>query len=986
MAWEHLIETLDAQAVHTGENAPHAYFIPFDADQDPRAPRTESRRMTLLNGEWDFRYYPSFRDFKKDFDPELEVLDRTMPVPGVWQMNGCDAMQYTNVRFPFAYDPPYVPADDPCGLYRRVFTLEKQADAVYQLVFEGVDSCLLLWVNGQFIGSSQVSHSPAEYDITESLKDGDNVLHALVIKWCAGSYLEDQDKFRYSGIFRDVYLLQRDKKHLTDFCVRTPLIENAARVEIKASFSDADVSCTACLLSPEGKSIGEKELEKGICTFDVNAPQLWTAETPALYTLILRCGRETIAQRVGIRQIEIRDEVVYLNGCKVRFRGVNLHESSCDTGAYTPEEHILRDLLLMKQHNVNAVRTSHYPQPSRFYELCDELGLYVLDEADLECHGVVTLNGGGERDNYNLIADDPAFGDLIVDRVQRLVLRDRNQPCVLIWSMGNEAGCGVNFDRALAWTKHTDPSRLTHYERASFPPEGRDINRTDLDLYSRMYPTLESIQKYFREHTVGKPYILCEYCHAMGNGPGDLEDYFRVFEKEDRICGAFVWEWCDHAPCVGINARGQRMYRYGGDYGEVLHDGNFCADGLVSSDRTVHPGLIEFKNVHRPLRVLAADLQNGWLRFKSYLDFVSSAQTAELECVFEDGETVRLSADVPPRGTQTVGIPKGHTSCIVHCLQADDTAWAPRGILIGWEQVGTPEFSTEPERKQSGQLNIEDDDERLIRIKGNGFCYCYDSAKGAFASILNDGQELLLEPMQFNIFRAPTDNDRRIKAVWEQYQLRYACSRGFDTRCEQTEDGVFLTTRLHISAPSIRCLLTGEVSWTIATDGAITCHLTLEQAEGTPDLPRLGLRLMLPSAFRQLRYYAYGPYESYIDKRRASLLGWYESTTDREYAHPLRPQESGSHWGARVIRLSNGALDFSAKGEGFSFSALPYTQEQLTDTLHDDELEEKDACVVCLDAAQAGIGSNSCGPELLPPYRVPRKTDWKIMLAFDEKA
>ena len=986
MAWEHLIETLDAQAVHTGENAPHAYFIPFDAGQDPCAPRTESRRMTLLNGDWEFRYYPSFRDFGKDFDPALETLDRTMPVPGVWQMNGCDSMQYTNVRFPFAYDPPYVPADDPCGLYRRAFTMQKQADAVHQLVFEGVDSCLLLWVNGQFIGSSQVAHSPAEYDVTDALKDGENVLHALVVKWCAGSYLEDQDKFRYSGIFRDVYLLQRDKKHLTDFCVRTPLTENAALVEIEASFSDTDVSCTACLLSPDGRSIGEEQMQNGACAFEVNAPQLWTAETPALYTLILRCGKEVIAQRVGIRQIEIRDEIVYLNGSKVRFRGVNLHESSCDTGAYTPEEHIRRDLLLMKQHSVNAVRTSHYPQPPRFYELCDELGLYVLDEADLECHGVVTLDGSGERDDYNLIADDPAFGNLILDRIQRLARRDRNQPCVLIWSMGNEAGCGVNFDRALAWTKRFDPTRLTHYERASFPPEGRDINHTDLDLYSRMYPTLESIQKYFREHTVGKPYILCEYCHAMGNGPGDLEDYFRVFEKEDRICGGFVWEWCDHAPYVGTNARGQRMYRYGGDYGEVLHDGNFCADGLVSSDRTVHPGLIEFKNVHRPLRVLAADLQNGWLRFRSYLDFVSSSQIVTVECEFENGEKAALAVDVPPRGTQTVGIPKGHTSCIVRCLQTADTVWAPRGTLIGWEQVGMPELLPEPERKQGGKLRVENAGERLIRIAGDSFCYCYDSAAGTFASMKKDGQELLLEPMRFNIFRAPTDNDRRIKAGWQKYLFRYACSRSFDTRCEQTDEGVCLTSRVHISAPSIRCLLAGEVSWTIAPDGAAACHLTLEQAEGIPDLPRVGLRLMLPSAFRHLRYFAYGPYESYIDKRRASLLGWYESTTDREYAHPLRPQESGSHWGARVMRLSDGVHAFTAKGEGFSFSALPYTQEQLTDTPHDDELEETDACVVCLDAAQAGIGSNSCGPELLPPYHVSRKTDWKITLTFAEEA
>ena len=350
-----------------------------------------------------------------------------------------------------------------------------------------------------------------------------------------------------------------------------------------------------------------------------------------------------------MRKIEIRNEVVLLNGSPVRFRGVNLHESSCDTGAYTPPEHIRRDLLMMKAHNINAVRTSHYPQPPLFYQLCDELGIYVLDEADLECHGVVSTGGGTDHEKYNRMADDPAFGPMMLDRVQRMAIRDQNSACVVIYSMGNEAGMGVNFDRALAWTKRFDPTRLTHYERASFPPEGRDINRSDLDLYSRMYPSLEEIERYFSEHTVCKPYIMCEYCHAMGNGPGDLENYFRLMEREERICGAFVWEWCDHAPAIGKNNQGRQRYRYGGDFGEVLHDGNFCADGLVSSDRTPHPGLLEYKNVLRPLRVAAADLANGWITLKNHLDFVSPKGRIDIKIVLSGGgqpeETVLVPAE-----------------------------------------------------------------------------------------------------------------------------------------------------------------------------------------------------------------------------------------------------------------------------------------------------------------------------------------------------
>lgn len=984
MAFEKYYETLDPAMMHTGESAPHAYFIPFDAGQDALTERSQSKRMMLMNGCWDFKYYASVRDFTRAFDPMTEPLDDTMPVPGVWQLHGYDQIQYTNKRFPFPYDPPYVPADNPCGLYRRTFMLDKQPDAVYQLVFEGVDSCLLLWVNGQFIGASQVAHSPAEYDVTAALRQGENTLCALVLKWCSGSYFEDQDKFRYTGIFRDVYLLRRDKKHITDFSVRTALEADlcTAHINVSVAFSENACACDCELYAPDGSLLAKQPVQEDTCTFVLDAPLLWTAETPALYTVLLHCGQEVIAQRVGIRKIEIRDEVVLLNGSPVRFRGVNLHESSCDHGAYTPPEHIRRDLMMMKQHHFNAVRTSHYPQPPLFYQLCDELGIYVLDEADIECHGVVSLSGA--RDDYNLMADDPAFGPMILDRVQRMVIRDQNASCVLIYSMGNEAGAGINFDEALAWTKRFDAMRLTHYERASFPPQGRDINRTDLDLYSRMYPPMEQIQDYFKQHTVCKPYIMCEYCHAMGNGPGDLEDYFRLMEKEDRICGAFVWEWCDHAPAIGPDAQGKPRYRYGGDFGEVLHDGNFCADGLVASDRTPHPGLLEYKNVMRPLRVVASDLANGWIMLKNHLDFVSTKDRIDLKILLSGGgkpdETVWIAAkdmDIAPRATGTVHVPaRAGGWCTLYYLQAQDTPWAKAGEVLGTEQIGSPQTGEMPAARPAQQFTLHGVGERYITVEGERFSYRYDTMTGAFASLRMGDKELLQQPMRYNIWRAPTDNDRNIKLEWDSCLYRYAESRGMETQCVQQKESVCITTQVHVAAMSIRVLAKGSVRWTVHADGRISLDADFCRNEKMPVFPRLGLRLMLDKDYDRLRYFAYGPQESYADKHRASLLGWHEGTVAGQYSHPLRPQESGSHYGTKTLTLYAPHAALRISGDDFTFSALDYSQEQLADIAHDDELVEENRCVLCLDLAHRGIGSNSCGPKLAKCYEIADHIVW----------
>lgn len=554
-------------------------------------------------------------------------------MPGMWQMAGFDRHQYTNVRYPFPFDPPYVPQENPCGLYEHTFEYEVDQNAPeVSLNFEGVDSCFYVWLNGAYVGYSQVSHSTSEFDVTSYVKSGENTMRVLVLKWCDGSYLEDQDKFRMSGIFRDVYLLKRPQRHIWDYRITTHVEGAVAAVDVHCLLAGGDLPIYARIENAEGQVVAEgslrssankgqksglaessKEQEmssdnlampyKAQVQFCIENPVFWNTENPYLYTLILETEQETIVDRIGIRTIEIRDRVIYLNGQNIKFRGVNRHDSDPETGYVIGLEQMERDLILMKQHNVNAIRTSHYPNAPMFYQLCDEYGFMVIDEADIEAHGPFLLYRKVDNEFQRngrwseKIADDPMWEQAIADRVRLLVHRDVNRPCVVIWSMGNESAYGCNFEKALAWTKSFDDSRLTQYESARYRNYHKTYDYSNLDLYSRMYPSLEEIKQYL-EQDGSKPYLLVEYSHSMGNGPGDFEDYFQMIQDNDLMCGGFVWEWCDHA----VRHDGNRYY-YGGDHGETIHDDNFCVDGLVYPDRTPHTGLLEYKNVYRPVRV-----------------------------------------------------------------------------------------------------------------------------------------------------------------------------------------------------------------------------------------------------------------------------------------------------------------------------------------------------------------------------------------------
>lgn len=620
----------DLSILHDNTMPMRSYYIPASQKMNTLIEhREDSDRFQLLNGVWKFQYYKSVYDLKeafyrtsfntKDFDD--------ITVPGVWQIAGYDSPQYTNIRYPFPFDPPYLPQDIPCGAYVRKFTYHENIDAprIY-LNFEGVDSCFFVWLNGKYTGYSQVPHATAEFDVTEFLEEGENTIAVLVLKWCDGSYLEDQDKFRMNGIFRDVYLLKRPERAIWDYHITTQIKENTAKVKLNVTF-DFSIPVSVIIEDQARAVVATGTIsDDGSIEFKIPNPTLWNTEHPYLYTLTLQSSYETIVDYIALRTIEIRDKVIYFNGQKIKFRGVNRHDSDPETGFTVSVPQIKKDLSLMKQHNFNSIRSSHYPNAPYFYQMCDLYGFMVIEEADIEAHGPYMLYRKEDTD-YNRfkrwnekIADDPIWEKSILDRVQHMVQRDKNRFCIVMWSMGNESAYGCNFEKALRWTKKFDPCRLTQYESARYRNYDVTYDYSNLDLYSRMYPAMNEIEEYLEEDG-SKPFLLVEYCHAMGNGPGDLEDYFQLIQKDDRMCGGFVWEWCDHAIAHGKTESGKTIYYYGGDHDEELHDGNFCMDGLVFPDRTPHTGILEYKNVYRPVRVVSYDQETGKLVLHNYLDF-----------------------------------------------------------------------------------------------------------------------------------------------------------------------------------------------------------------------------------------------------------------------------------------------------------------------------------------------------------------------------
>lgn len=982
--------------LHENTMPARAYYIPASKRMDNLVEhREESDRMQLLNGTWKFQYFNSIYDiqdsfFEKNYD--TENFDE-IQVPSVWQMAGYDTHQYTNIRYPFPFDPPYVPQDIPCGAYVHTFEYSRDEKAPKSFLnFEGVDSCFYVWINGSYIGYSQVSHMTSEFDVTDVLQDGTNTVAVLVMKWCDGSYLEDQDKFRMSGIFRDVYILKRPKQAISDYHIKTRIEDMLAQVEIEMKFY-SPLNVKISIEDRNGAVVALGSIaEEGTAVLEIASPELWNTENPYLYKLILETENEVIVDHIALRKIEIKDQVIYLNGQKIKFRGVNRHDSDPVTGFTINPEQITTDLTLMKQHNFNAIRSSHYPNAPFFYEMCDKYGFMVIDEADIEAHGPFMIYRKEDTD-YNRfkrwnekIADDPVWEEAIVDRVKLMVERDKNRFCIVMWSMGNESAYGCNFEKALEWTKNFDPDRITQYESARYRNYDETYDYSNLDVYSRMYPALSEIQEYL-DKDGSKPFLLVEYCHSMGNGPGDFEDYFQMIQDNDKMCGGFVWEWCDHAIAHGTAENGKTIYAYGGDHGEEIHDGNFCMDGLVYPDRTVHTGLLEYKNVYRPARVISYDKESGELVLHNYMDFddlkdyvkisyeltqdglvISKGKLPEVSAAPHSEGKINLKINVPESG-------KCYLKFIYHLKK--ELPLLDEDHILGFDEIEVSKDGAKCKLAEKwlqktavdSELQVNENDTQ-IHIKGREFAYTIDKRTALFTEMKFAGREYLNHPMELNIWRAPTDNDMYIKSEWKKAHYDKAYTRAYTTEVVQGKHGVKIISHASVVAETVQKILDVTITWKIEAAGKIDADIAVTKDDEFPDLPRFGVRMFLDKKLSAARYFGMGPQESYCDKHQAASHGLYQANVDDLHEDYIRPQENGSHYDCEYVELNNNRYGIVVSAENaFSFNASYYTQEELEKKTHNYELTESDSVVFCVDYALNGIGSNSCGPVVLEQYR-----------------
>jgi len=1004
----------DLETLHVNCEPPRAYFIPFSGKEDAlNKSREHSDRFTLLSGNWKFRYEPDVRFVDENFYETVEYNDKLsnepvlpgekenrplwseVPVPSCWQLHGYDKPNYTNVNYPFSFDPPFVPDENPTGLYMKSFTYNKKRPSKTFLAFEGVSSAFYVWINKKFVGYSQVSHMTSEFDVTGFVEDGENTIAVMVLKWCDGSYLEDQDMWRLSGIFRDVYLLERAKVHIKDFFIRAiPDFENATeklkgKIEGEIKFSENPDLPLEILIEKDDRLIFEKkivnpEIAENI-SVEINNPDIWSAEIPELYNFYMKYDGEVILQKLGFCISEVKDGILLINNRPVKIKGVNRHDSNPITGYAVNMEDMIKDLQIMKLHNVNAVRTSHYPNDPRFLELCSELGFYVMDEADLECHGV------GSAGDIHQLSQDPAFLKSYLDRMERMVERDKNQPCVLWWSLGNESGYGQNHIEMAKWAKSRDKTRLIHYEGGT----GWGKNEVDdsiLDLYSKMYPPISEMEDLvFNDKTGGRPLLLCEYCHAMGNGPGDLKDYWNLMYSDDRFAGGFVWEWCDHA-LINYTENGESYYAYGGDFGDYPNDGNFCMDGLVYPNRKPHTGLLELKNIIAPVKFDYVDLHQGTFRITNLFDF-KDLSCFEIKWRLEKNGDIVVEESlgelpIEPGESMNVQIPymnfisgDGIYTINFCCQLSKSESWAPKGTQMAFSQFVLPEpsFNFNPDLssgKSHEPFKSIKEDNFIITFETLKGHITFDKVNGTLSGINIDGEDILKDIISYQIWRAPTDNDMYISKEWMKHEFHNTAMKVYSCEIIKSDEFEYKAkTSFSLSGPIVKPVLKGEIEWVITPEGNIKINIKVNVREDVPHLPRIGLKLNINKTFDKIEYFGFGPNESYVDKHHSSRLGKFSSDVENLFENYLMPQENGSRFGTKYLIVSdenNRGIEITGD-EDFSFNASEYTAEMLTKVRHPHELIKDDNIVLSLDYKMGGVGSNSCGPELLPEYRVSEK-------------
>ena len=910
--------------------------------------------FTLLNGEWDFAY------FKRDIDvPEKITKWDKIPVPSCWQLHGYENPNYTNINYPYPCDPPFVPDDNPCGVYKKEFNISKKWGKVY-FVFEGVASCAFLYINDQYVGFTQGSHLQAEFDITEYVKTGKNTVVAKVLKWCCGSYLEDQDCFRFNGIFRDVYVLQRPEEHIKD----VEIIPNDKSINVKID-GKAEIQ-----ISDNDKSIFKGEID-GELNFTPENPVLWNAEKPYLYTVKLTRDGEILSFKTGLRKVEISpDFELLINGVSVKLHGINHHDTSKYRGWCQTDEELRKDLELMKELNINCVRTSHYPPTPKFIAMCDEIGLYVICETDIETHGFVrryaNVSYGYDVNCNEWPCSNTEWKAEHVERMERMVETFKNNPSVIMWSTGNESGHGCNHVDMIHWTKNRDNTRLIHCEDAS-----RKKQIHNADVYSMMYSSIEQVEKFAKTNDINMPVMLCEYSHAMGNGPGDVYYYNEMFNKYPKLIGGCIWEWADHVVTV------DEVEKYGGDFeGELTNDGNFCCDGLVFADRSFKAGTLEAKVAFQPIKT---QIDGSDIVVYNRLDFTNLNEYEFLYSIEVDGKAIN-------KITTTVNA-EPHTSVKVPFRY--ETAECEFGAYLNIKLIknGKEYAITQHELPCVKKVNEENiakavltEDEHNIYAEGERFAYTFSKHYGVFASMVVDGKEQLSGKPVLSTFRAPTDNDRNIvnlwanKNIWQGENFDCAFSKIYDCRIE---DGVIEVCGSLAGVSRMPfCKYTLTVS--VFENGKIDFNLYGNVRDNVIWMPRFGYEFILPEKSKKFSYFARGPIENYCDMHNSAPFGLYSSSTDKEYVNYVRPQEHGNHSGAKMLKI--GKLTFTADKD-FEFNVSNYSTDALYKAEHTDELVSDKKVHLRIDYKVSGIGSNSCGPELNNQFRLKEKViDWNFSI------
>lgn len=921
----------------TSENrlAPRSFYIPEGKSE-----------YMLLNGTWRFKFYPL------DIDVEKGITEwDSIEVPSCWQLKGYENPNYCNVNYPYPVDQPYVQDENPCGVYERDFEIAKKWGRIYYIL-EGVSSCATVYINGQYVGFTEGSHLQAEFDITDYAVEGKNTVRVDVLKWCCGSYLEDQDFFRYNGIFRDTYILQRPENHITD-----------VRVEAKDGVItvNADKASKIELFDAEGNSFGFGE-NANKAEFSIENPVFWNAEKPYLYTVKIECEGEIITQKTAFRTIEINEEgELLINGVSVKLHGVNHHDTHKYNGWCQTEEELLADLKLMKKLNINCVRTAHYPPTPKFLDMCDELGFYVILETDIECHGFLRRNANvGYRfdiEDEFWPGTDPKWEKEHIERMQRAALLNINHVSIIMWSTGNESGHGPNHISMIKWLRTLNDGRLIHCEDAS-----RKGDNSNVDVVSWMYPSFENIQEYLDNPENKKPYFLCEYSHAMGNGPGDVYHYNELFYKHKRLIGGCVWEWADHV----VTDNG--VEKYGGDFeGEITNDGNFCCDGMLFADRSFKAGTLEVKAAYQPMYT---ELNGNTLTVTNRYDFTSFEGFKFVYTVEKDGIVIAEQAfelKTQPHESEAIEIELPEAT-------ASYGIYLKCRMLSGDEEIAHTEHEIECETEKSQPKALAElcEDDRNIYCNADGFKYTFSKLYGNFTSLVINDEEQLDSRIKLTAWRAPTDNDRNIKYRWGNYNIwqgeNLDCLFSKVYECSVIDGKIKVLGS--IGGISRKPFFRYSLEISVFSDGAIEFNLNGNVRESVVWLPRLGFEFTMNGSGKEFAYYGSGPYESYSDMCHASSVGLYNSNADKEYVNYVMPQEHGNHTMAKMLSIGN--MKFTSDTT-FDFNVSDYSSEMLTKAMHTDELEKDGKTHVRIDYKNSGLGSNSCGPSLPEQFQLNEK-------------